>query len=666
VTPRLGRYAPVVLLGLAFLALQALLRLALLLRVWPELQPGPVEVVGIFGVGLFFDVVAALWPAALYSLYLAAAPARLHASRAGRLLVHAGAVAAIFAALFVAVAEWIFWTEFGSRFNFIAVDYLVYTREVLGNIRESYPVAPVLLALLAVSALAWLPLRRRLGASCRAPTTARARWLAAAGVPLCALLGFLFVDGRLARVSDDRYAVQLAEDGLYQLFSAFRNNDLDYLPFYAALGEDEALRRAHGLLAHGEARFVGDDDRELERALSPADPERRLNVVLIVVESLSADFLGAYGNPKGLTPHLDALARESLVFDRLYATGTRTVRGLEAISLSIPPTPGHSIVKRPRNGGLFTIGAPFLARGYDVRFLYGGFGFFDNMNAFFGGNGFSIVDRADFAADEITFSNAWGVSDEDLLRRVAREADASHAAGRPFFSFVMTTSNHRPYTYPEGRVATPSGTGRSGAVQYTDWAIGDFLRRARASDWYADTVFVVVADHCASSAGRTDLPVSDFRIPLLIHAPGRVAPGRVDTLASQLDVAPTLLALLRFDYSSRFFGRDILTTPREAERALIATYERLGLLSRDLLTVLSPGREVDAFHVDLERRREQRVAPDPLATDDAIAWYQAASYAWRRGLLRADAQAPPQPVRRAGAPHAQPGVSGSRRNASQG
>jgi phosphoglycerol transferase MdoB-like AlkP superfamily enzyme len=663
-THRLGRYLPVAALALGFLALEALLRVALLVRVWPLLQPGPAEVARLFASGLVYDAVAVLWPAAFYSLYLAAMPESFHASALGRALVQLGAVAALFAVLFSAVAEWIFWTEFGSRFNFIAVDYLVYTREVLGNIRESYPVAPAVAALLAGSLLAWLPLRRRLGVSCRAATTPRARMLAAAAAPLCALLAFIFVDERLARASGERYAVQLAENGLYQLFSAFRNNDLDYLPFYPALSDDDALRRAHQILATNGAGFVGGDDRELARTPAPAGPERRLNVVLIVVESLSADFLGAYGNPKGLTPNLDELARDSLVFDRLYATGTRTVRGLEAISLSIPPTPGHSIVKRPGNEGLFTIGSPFLARGYDVKFLYGGFGFFDNMNDFFGGNGFSLVDRAAFSNDEITFSNTWGVSDEDLLRRVAREADTSHAAGRPFFSFVMTTSNHRPYTYPEGRVSTPSGSGRSGAVQYTDWAIGDFLRRARESAWFRDTVFVVVADHCASSAGKTDLPVARYRIPMLIHAPGKVAAARVETLASQLDVAPTLFALLRFGYASRFFGRDILTTPPEAERALIATYERLGLLSHDLLTVLSPGQQVDAFRVDFVRRREQRVAPDPRATDDAIAWYQAASYAWRHGLLRADAQGPAVP--RVGAQRDQPGVSGSRRNASHG
>ena len=654
-TKSLGRFAPVAVLSLAFLAIEGLLRLALLVRVWVQLRPPPTELAAIFAAGACYDVVALLGPAALFALYLAAVPARFHAGPLGRALVHAGAVAALFAAFVSATAEWLFWSEFRSRFNFIAVDYLVYTREVLGNIWESYPVVPVLGVLLAGALLAWLALRRALAAACRAPVSGRARLLAAACVPLCAALALGFVDGRLARVSDERYAVQLAENGLFELFSAFRHNDLDFQTFYTSLSEDDALRRAHTLLSAPGARFVNDDDRELGRALAPAGPERRLNVVMIVVESLSADFLGAYGNGRGLTPNLDELARDSLVFDRLYATGTRTVRGLEAIALSIPPTPGSSIVKRPGSVGLSTLATPFLARGYDVKFLYGGYGFFDDMNEFFAGNGFDVVDRRAFSRDEITFANVWGVADEDLLRRVAREADASHAAGRPFFSLVMTTSNHRPYTYPAGRVATPSGTGRSGAVQYTDWALGDFVRRARSQPWFADTVFVVVADHCASSSGKTDLPVARYRIPLLIYAPGKVAPARVGTLASQIDVGPTLLALLRFGYVSRFFGRDILSTPPEAERALIGTYELLGLLSGGRLTVLSPGRAVESFRVDLARRREERVAPDPDATAATIAWYQSASYAWKQGLLAA----PEAPLA------AQPGVSGRRRNGSE-
>jgi phosphoglycerol transferase MdoB-like AlkP superfamily enzyme len=322
------------------------------------------------------------------------------------------------------------------------------------------------------------------------------------------------------------------------------------------------------------------------------------------------------------------------VFKRLYATGNRTVRGLEAVALSMPPTPGASIVRRPGNDHLFTLGSPFRERGYDVRFLYGGFALFDNMEAFFAGNGFEVVDRTDLSAEEIGFANAWGVADEDLFRRVIREGDRSQAAGRPFFSLVLTTSNHRPYTYPDGRVPIPSHTGRHGAVQYTDWALGDFLRQAESRPWFRDTVFVIVADHCASSAGKTDVPVRRYHIPLLVYAPGHVEPRRVETLASQIDVGPTLLGLLGFSYRSRFFGRDLLHESGAEPRALLATYQRLGLLKRGVLTILSPRQRVETFRVDMARGREVAAETEPSLRADAIAYYQSASFVWRHGLLR--------------------------------
>ena len=156
------------------------------------------------------------------------------------------------------------------------------------------------------------------------------------------------------------------------------------------------------------------------------------------------------------------------------------MRGLEAITLSMPPTPGYSIVKRPGNDGLFTIGTPFRARGYDVRFLYGGYGYFDNMNAFFAGNGFEIVDRAELARRRGHLRQRLGRRRRGPLPARAPRGRPLRGGGRPFFSLLLTTSNHRPYTYPEGRVPIPSSTGRNGAVQYTDWAIGDFIAR-RAS-----------------------------------------------------------------------------------------------------------------------------------------------------------------------------------------
>ena len=180
---------------------------------------------------------------------------------------------------------------------------------------------------------------------------------------------------------------------------------------------------------------------------------------MVIEESLSAEYLGIFGNRFGLTPNFDRLAERSLLFTHLLATGTRTVRGLEAITLSIPPLPGISIVKRPGNEGLFSWGSLMQDKGYETKYLYAGYGYFDNMSYFFSHNGFSIVDRSNFTRDEITFANIWGVCDEDLFKKTIQESDKSWTAGKPFFSMVMTTSNHRPYTYPAGKIDIRGGHG---------------------------------------------------------------------------------------------------------------------------------------------------------------------------------------------------------------
>jgi phosphoglycerol transferase MdoB-like AlkP superfamily enzyme len=551
--------------------------------------------------------------------------------------------------LFAALAEWLFWDEFGVRLNFIAVDYLVYTTEVLRNMHESYPLPWIFGALAAVATTIYVVVWRR-GVLRRwlehAGEPAGKRWrsaslwlsaavLAGAGLSEMALPGFA-----------NNYNRELAKNGIWSFFAAFRANEIDYERFYPVMPVEAAFRRVRALVDDGTAPAVGRGDFDLRRMVRHPGPEQRLNVIQITVESLSAEFLGRYGNTEGLTPNLDVLMERSLVFDRFHATGTRTDRGMEALTLSVPPTPGRSLVKRPHNGGLFTLGSVFLDRGYDTVVLYGGFGYFDNMNAFFGGNGYRIVDRAKVAADDVTFANAWGACDEDLFRWTLREADAAHAAGRPFFHFVMTTSNHRPYTFPEGRIDLPSKTsGRAGGVKYTDHAIGAFLRAAAERPWFHDTVFVIVADHCASSAGRTELPVDRYHIPLIIHAPGgQVKPGAVHALSSQIDYAPTLLGLLGWSYESRFFGRDLLAPGVGAApgRALIGTYQHLGLYLEGKganLAVLKPVRETEELRFDQETGRTEEAAADPDLLADAIAYYQTASYLFRHRRQTEDALA---------------------------
>jgi len=634
------RLRPAAAAALLLLGLATLTRLALALRADVSLG-GPLDVLQIFARGLVFDLAAACYLLALPMVYLALVPDRLARTRLHRLLVLAAFALCAFVLLIVPVAEWLFWDEFGARFNFIAVDYLIYTHEVLGNIWESYPVGWVLAAL-AVAALALTAvLARPLWRASAAPLSWRASGAVVAGVAL-ALGGVVgLVDGEAKNFSARDAENELAGDGLYDFFAANRRNELDFERFYATLPLAEALERVRRGFAA--ADWIAPATGGIERHVTAGGKERRRHVVLVTIESLGAEFLGAYGDARGLTPNLDRLARESLWFSNVYATGNRTVRGLEAVTLAIPPTPGQSIVRRPNNDALFSLGSVFEDKGYGVLFAYGGYGYFDNMNAFFDANDYRAVDRRDIPSARVEFENIWGVADEHLFDQVIEEFDRELAAhpGRPVFAHVMTTSNHRPYTYPGGRIDIPSGTGREGAVKYTDYAVGRFLERARERPWFRDTVFVITADHGAHARGTTQLPVEYYRIPLFVYAPGLVAPRRFERLMSQIDIAPTLLGLLQFDYYSKFLGRDVLREPAATDRAFVANYQTLGYLRDGKIAVLQPRRKAQVFLID-EKGRQGAETRDPELAHEAIAWYQVAAHAFRTGLLRDEEQIPPE------------------------
>jgi len=576
------------------------------------------EVPASFALGFGHDLIAGAWAMlpvlAIYLLLWRHA----RAAHLVRWLLMALLAAALYLLLFNLVAELLFWQEFGVRYNFIAVDYLVYTHEVIGNIRESYPVGPIMGAMLALTAvLLWLCRQKIAAVLATVPAFGlRFRQVCAWGLllALATLLSTVMNAGMLR----NRFNAELAGNGLYSFVSAFRNNELDYARFYQTLPAAEVRQALGELVAPATGQI------EQPRRIIAGAGGKRLNVVLISVESLSADFLGTFGNRAGLTPNLDRLAAAGVLFTELYATGTRTVRGLEALTLSIPPTPGQSIVKRPGNTQLFSLGSVFRRQGYDVRYAYGGYGYFDNMNAFFGGNDYRVVDRLSIPAERIPFENIWGVADEALFDQVLDEVDASHRAGRASFTHVMTTSNHRPFTYPAGRIDIPSHTGREGGVKYTDYAIGRFFDMARSKPWFRDTVFVIVADHCASSAGKTELPVARYHIPLIVYAPGHFAPRKVDRLASQIDVGPTLLGMLGLNYETRFFGQDILRTRAGDERAFISNYQSLGYLKHNVLTVLRPKQQVAAYRIDAQRNATPTEV-DPALLREAIAYYQGAA-----------------------------------------
>lgn len=642
-----GPYRALLRLTLVYLAFNALVRVALGIYNGDPSIFWSGRIIGAMLIGAAFDLGMAgfiLLPLVLLLLFLRRTPEPVDGGFGRRfislsLLPFAGFL------VFVAAAEFVFWNEFASRFNFIAVDYLVYTNEVIGNIRESYPM-PLLLSTVAALALAlWWLIMRWLRPALRQPAPAFGGRVARSLVWLLLPAACYFLlDASYKEFSDDAQADELAGNGSFDFFHAYKANSIDYERFYRTLPQAQALagvREALDIQGPPLSPF------DLRRDIHPEGPEQDWNVVLVSIESLSATYLAHFGNTDGVTPNLDRMADEGLLFTQLYATGTRTVRGLEALTLSVPPTPGHSIVKRPNNGDLFSLGSVFASKGYTPLYVYGGYSYFDNMQAFFTGNGYQVHDRTELAEGDIHFQNIWGVCDEDLFTLALRNIDLQANAGKRFFAHIMTVSNHRPYTYPEGRIDIPSKTGRDGGVKYTDWAIGDFVERARSKPWFEHTLFIFVADHTHRGRGKMDLPPRNYLIPMVIWAPGKIAAGSVSQIASQIDVAPTILGLMNFRYQSRFFGSDILA-PDAPQRALLANYQTVGWFQDGRVIELKPNARTRV--VDARSGIEQ--TPDAASermTNEAISYYQTASEAFGSGAMRLDA--PTSTTALAGADH---------------
>jgi Phosphoglycerol transferase and related proteins, alkaline phosphatase superfamily len=436
----------------AWLVIFLLTRTVLLLTHLDEAGSGFLSV---FGIGLLYDLGFIAYAALPMGLYLLLCPPALWRRRGHRWLLQGLLTVSLFAMLFTSVAEWLFWDEFGVRFNFIAVDYLVYSDEVLNNLLESYPIG-TLLSILAVLAIALsFALRKPFNAALDAPLPPlRGRLLNALGLLIVAGLSLQLLSQDSPRAQGgNAYQNELASNGPYQFFAAFRNNELDYPQFYSSLPPAIVAQQIRAELSEPNAHFIGEDPQDIRRMIDNPGTVRKPNIVLVTIESFSAKYMGSNGDTRNLTPNLDALRKQSLYFNNFYATGTRTDRGLEAITLAIPPTPGRSIVKRVgRESGFASLGQQLSAVGYDSVFVYGGRGYFDNMNAFFSGNGYRVVDQSSVDESEIHFKNAWGMADEDLYKQTLKLADADYAKQQPFLLQLMTTSNHRPYTYPDNRI----------------------------------------------------------------------------------------------------------------------------------------------------------------------------------------------------------------------
>ena len=624
-----------------FFAFSLVARVALVVTAHAELG-FTASLLGAFSVGILYDFAAGVFAAAPWLLLGIVFPERLLGKAWARCILAALAVAYSGILVFITTAEWFFWDEFGARFNFIAVDYLIWTQEVWGNISESYPMGVIIPAIVLVAVfVVWCMKRAGLfGFVKRSPTTLRHRAIA-----LAILLIVPFLTNRLVSQSAipafaNQYDTEIAKNGCWAFFAAFQQMELDYKRWYIELPEEQALADARALLTTANDKSASAAPDDLTRVITKSSEEKQWNVILVCMESLSSDYMSYLGNTEGITPNLDRLRENSVFFENLYATGTRTVRGMEALTLNLPPTPGQAIIYRPEGTDLKTTFGPFLDRGYDCGFFYGGDGRFDYMNRYFSTAGCHIVDANAWDEKDTTFKTSWGACDEDLFNKTIAEADKDHAKGKPFHFFCMTTSNHRPYDFPAGRIDLPSHGGSRHAVKYADWCIGDLIEKASGKPWFANTIFVIVSDHCARSAGKEDIDVTKYRIPGMIYNPGLVGTKKITALSSQIDIMPTLFGLLNWNYTTLSFGHDYISPSSAAlpQRSFVSNYQKIAMITPDTMTILKPNKKHSSYACDLISGELTPMDPqnDKKAAllHDTTVYYQSASWLFNSGKLK--------------------------------
>jgi phosphoglycerol transferase MdoB-like AlkP superfamily enzyme len=452
--------------------------------------------------------------------------------------------------VFMEVATPSFIMEYDVRPNILFIEYLKYPKELLSMLFVGYKRDLAAVALL-VPAITW-PAYRYV----RALTTGMPRSSLRSAFPL-ALLALLVCLGAARSTLDHRpvnpSTVAFSTD---TLVNSLPLNSL-YCVMYAVYGlqhEDEgfayghideaaALRSVREVMRLDDSAFVDSGIPNLHFQAPTVPAEKPLNLVFVVEESLGAEYVGSLGGLP-LTPNLDRLADDGIWFEQLYATGTRSARGLEAIVAGFPPTTSQSVLKLGlAQQDFFTLGEYLRRKGYATSFIYGGEAQFDNMQGFFANNGFETVfDKHDFVNP--VFYGSWGASDEDVFR-YADEVFSAYPTDKPFFCVLFTTSNHTPWEFPDGRIELyeqPKATVHN-AVKYADYALGEFFRTAKASSYWDNTIFIVVADHNSRVHGVELVPIEYFHIPGLILG-GSISPRRWDRVASQIDLLPTALSLI--------------------------------------------------------------------------------------------------------------------------
>ena len=587
--------------------------------------------------GLRIDIVALCYLFGVPALF----SVLFHPSRLWTKILRVWLTAGSVFILFMEIATPAFIETYDFRPNRLFIEYLIYPKEVFNMLMEGHFNA-VLFSLLStvIAALIYWKLS--------AWAVKNLRTMSWKVRPFIALLviAVAFIGARssfqhrginpamVAFSSDALVNSLVLNSGYSVLYAAQQFKDEEKSSeMYGKMDHDEMLRILKESRGRPQSDYISDKFPTLtkNRATYQGKPK---NIVILLQESLGAQFIGTLGG-KPLSPNIDKLAEEGWLFENLYATGTRSVRGIEAVTAGFTPTPARAVVKlNNAQRNFFTIAELLAKQGYDTSFIYGGEKHFDNMASFFYGNGFqTIIDQQDYQNPK--FTATWGVSDEDLFDKANETFSKLHDEGKPFFSLVFSSSNHDPFEFPDGKIELyeqPKAT-RNNSAKYADYAVGHFFELAKKSNYWNDTIFLVIADHDSRVAGASLMPIKHFHIPALILG-GGIEPRRDNRLVSQIDMPTTLLSLAGVSGNYPMMGFD-LTQDVNPDRALMQFDQTQALMKGNYDVVIqTAGGGAKGYHYD--KASENLTEKDvPVAMKkEALAYALLGSYLYKNRLYQ--------------------------------
>lgn len=530
--------------------------------------------------------------------------------------------------------------QYDTRPNKLFLDYLIYPKEVATMLMKGRPVTVIVTLLLSGVALHFgFKKGAKIFKIQNSPYQFR--------LILFPLVGFLLFWGArgslttkrplnpsYAIFSNDQLTNNMGLNSLYTVIFAAYNmkNEANVAKMYGKMEEEEAYSRVKKYMNVDASLFTNPDIPLLHEQMPDTLRERPYNLVIFLQESLGAEFVGCLGGLP-LTPNLDKLSEKGLLFTNLYCTGTRSVRGIEAVVTGFLPSPSESVVKLSgAQTGFFTLADVLKRNGYNTSFVYGGMANFDNMASFFNGNGFdNIIDESVFDNDDNTyaFKGTWGYSDEDLVTK-ANEYYKSQG-DKPFFSLIFSSSNHDPFEFPNGRIELyeqPKSTAHN-TMKYADYSIGKLFELAEKEDYFRNTVFIVIADHNTRTYGKNLVPINKFHIPALIISPDITEAVTYDKLCSQIDIPPTLLNMIGMKVSTPMPGRNLQQLPDSIEgRAIMQFHDINAFRVENRVVIMQPDKEPLQF----ELKNDTTLIPaalDPEFAKDALGHVIAADYMYK-------------------------------------